>query len=109
MPTMHRRADDVGDAFERDRGGGFARIDAVGEQHDLQRLAGDAAQREIAERLGGETHAREPRETDTVRGCGKHHAQAHVRARCHRPLKSSAKGNATPRVRMVPAASRKLT
>ena len=42
-------------------------IDAVAEQHDLQRLAGNAAQRQIAERFGGEAHAGEAREADRPR------------------------------------------
>ena len=41
-----------------------SRIDAVAEQHDLQRLAGDAAQRQIAECFGREPDAREAREAD---------------------------------------------
>ena len=60
----HRRSDQVCDALERDRRSGLSRVDAVAEQDDLQRLTGNAAEREIAEGFGGEAHAREPREAD---------------------------------------------
>ena len=62
-----RRAHHVGEPLERDGGGGLAGVDAIGEQHDLQRLAGDAAQGEVAERFGGEPHAGEPEEADRAR------------------------------------------
>ena len=62
-----RGADQVGEPLERDRGGGVARADAIGEQHHLQRFTGDAAQRQVAEGLGGEPHPRQPEEADRAR------------------------------------------
>ena len=60
-------ADQVGNPFERDRGGRLPCVDRPGQQHDLERFAGNPAQREIAECLGGQPHARETQEADLPR------------------------------------------
>ncbi len=52
-------------AFERNRRRRHLGRDAVVEQDDLQRVAGDAAHGEEADRVGGEPHAKEARERGT--------------------------------------------
>ncbi len=61
-PEMTIAIDREGGALERDRCRGDGRRSAVVEEHDFQRLAGDAANREEADRVRGQPDPEQSRE-----------------------------------------------